>query len=107
MPAITSARIHVPASGPSADSNIFRRHPAEAAAWIWHPGCAADAVAILRFALEVEGGGEVVIHVSADQRYQLRIAGSEIGYGPDRCDLQHWSVASHRVVLPAGRHRVE
>lgn len=107
MPTISSQRIHVPLTGIFADANILRRHPGEAAAWIWHPACLIDELAVLRFFLEVEGGSEVVLHVSADQRYQLRIAGTEIGYGPDRCDLHHWSVASHRVTLPAGRHRVE
>lgn len=106
---IASTRVFVAASGHAGDANVVPRHPAESAAWVWHPACRVDEHAILRFSLTVElvDAADVLVHVTADQRFQLHIDGCEIGHGPDRCDLQHWSVASYRVGLPAGPHRIE
>jgi len=44
-------RISIPLDGRIGDANIRRRHPAEAAAWLWHPECRRDELAILRFNL--------------------------------------------------------
>lgn len=108
MPA-HAERIHLPASGLAGDSNIHVRHGADHGRWVWHPACAVDQTAILRFHLEVESAAdeEVILHVSADQRYQLSVDGVEVGYGPDRGDFQHWGVASYRLRLGKGRHRLE
>lgn len=102
------ARTVVPLAGLPGDANIRRRHPAEAAAWVWHPACRADEIAILRFRLDVvHDGGGLLLHVSADQRFTLAIDGVELACGPDRSDLAHWSVHSYRLELPAGPHRIE
>lgn len=45
------------------------------------------------FELE-EKPGEFIIHVSADNRYQLYVNGNFITYGPARGDLQHWRFES-------------
>lgn len=98
-----------PAFRPSADANVQPRHPADAAAWIWHPQRGVGETAFLRFTLEFEipETAVVPIHVSADQRYQLRLDGAAIGHGPDRGHVAHWPVASHGLELAAGRHRLE
>lgn len=85
------------------------RQPADHAAWIWHPHCAVGSTAFLRFRLEFElpVAAAMTIHVSADQRYQLRIDGALIGGGPDRGYVTQWPVASHELKLSAGKHEVE
>jgi hypothetical protein len=104
-----SARIHTPLSGLAGDANILPRHPADAADWVWHPACAQGRTAFLRFVLEfvLHEPARVRAHISADQRYQLRIDGMDIGFGPDRCDLENWSVAGYELELGAGPHRAE
>ncbi|MCK6487885.1 MAG: hypothetical protein L6R48_05995 [Planctomycetes bacterium] len=106
----TCARIHLPIQGHHGDGNIRIRHPGERASWVWHPGAAAGEVAVLRFHLEVDspaGGEEVVLHLSADQRFQFRLDGELVACGPDRCSPERWSVQSYRLSLGAGRHRLE
>lgn len=107
MPA--SKRIFSPAIGLDADANIQPRHPADAAAWIWHPDCAEGRTAFLRFHLDFEITTRTTLraHVSADQRFQLHIDGGEVGFGPDRCDIDAWSVHSYEITLDAGAHRIE
>src|SRR6186713_2463865 len=103
------SRLLPPWPGPHADANVQPRHPADTAAWTWHPRCRAGETAFLRFTLEFElpAAIAVPVHVSADQRYQLRLDGVEIGRGPDRGYVAQWPAASHRVELAAGRHRLE
>ena len=106
---MTSERILIPTSGHLADANTRLRHPAEKAAWIWHPSRLAGETAILRFTLafELSSPASPVIHVTGDQRFQLRCDGNEVSFGPDRCDLEHWTVQSLRLELAAGRHEFE
>ncbi|WP_309383762.1 alpha-L-rhamnosidase C-terminal domain-containing protein [Cerasicoccus frondis] len=49
----------------------------------------------------------IVFHISADQRFQLKINGKHAALGPDRSDVHHWSIASYRVELPMGCHEFE
>ncbi|MEK7415179.1 MAG: alpha-L-rhamnosidase C-terminal domain-containing protein [Planctomycetota bacterium] len=101
-------RTMIPLTGPAGDANIRRRHPAEAAAWVWHPGCKKNEFAILRFSLDVvHDGGDLTLHVSADERFWLSIDGVELARGPDRGDLAHWSVHSYQLALAKGAHRIE
>jgi alpha-L-rhamnosidase len=102
-------RTFLPATGFPADTNILPQHPADAAAWIWHPACGLGETAFLRFMLEfdLEAPATLPLHVSADQRFQLRLDDEEVGYGPDRCDVENWSVTSYEAVLASGRHRLE
>ncbi|MEM1099004.1 MAG: alpha-L-rhamnosidase C-terminal domain-containing protein [Planctomycetota bacterium] len=46
------------------------------------------------------------MHVSADERYDLKLDGVRIGRGPQRGDLRHWSFESYDVQLEAGEHRL-
>lgn len=106
---MSDVREHPPVSGWRADSNVRRRHPAEAATWIWAPGCAQGETAFLRFSLKfaMRDAARVRLHVSADQRYQLYLDGAEIGFGPDRGEVEAWPVATYEVDLATGGHQLE
>jgi len=103
------SRIFVSASGFPANANIQPRHPAEYATWIWHPEWLQGKTIFLRFVLKFDlaATDPLTLHVSADQRYQLQLDGNEIGYGPDRCDIENWTVTSYTIPLDAGHHRLE
>lgn len=102
-------RIAAPVVLPVSDANVRRRYEVEKAAWIWHPDKKPGQLAVLRFVNEFQVGQatETVIHVSADQRYELSLDGEFISMGPDRCDVDHWSFATYKVRLEPGRHRLE
>lgn len=38
--------------------------------------------------------GRFVVHVTADQRYQLYVNGKRVAWGPARADLKHWRYES-------------
>ncbi|RKX44111.1 MAG: hypothetical protein DRP64_07145, partial [Verrucomicrobia bacterium] len=83
------------------------RHPAEKASWIWidhNPN-----TRFLRFSIEFDtpANDALRFHVTADQRFQLRIDGKEITYGPDRSDLESWRVTTCEVPLRKGHHQIE
>ena len=101
-------RLTTPMIGPVANANIYRRYSIEEAAWIWHPEVARQDAAVLDFqhSFRLQEATTVVLHVSADQRYELSLDGTRISRGPDRGDLQHWSFASYEVTLAAGTHRL-
>lgn len=92
-----------------ADANTRLRLPAERGAWVWHPHKAGRETAVLRFALRftLARAARVVLHVTADQRFQLRCDGRDLSFGPDRCDVDHWTVQSVVTDLSAGEHELE
>ncbi|MHC4718067.1 MAG: alpha-L-rhamnosidase-related protein, partial [Planctomycetota bacterium] len=102
-------RIVTPVVEPVSDANIRRRYAIEDASWIWHPDIPPGRVAAVRFAnaFRLDASQEFILHVSADQRYELSLDGQVISLGPDRCDIRHWSFASYRVSLPPGQHHLE
>ena len=94
---------------PECEANLRPRYVIEHAVWLWHPERAAQEFAVLRFvnAFTLDTETQTRIHVSADQRYELRLDGELISRGPDRCDVEHWSFASYALTLPPGEHRLE
>ncbi|MBA8793808.1 hypothetical protein FHX74_001413 [Friedmanniella endophytica] len=74
------------------------------ARWIAVPGASAPVVAGYRLALEVEADTELLVHVSADERYALHLDGALVGRGPERSEVGAWAFETYRVTLPAGRH---
>ncbi len=97
-----------PASMPN-DANILPLYAIEKAGWVWHPEfpMGQEAVLLFRNEVDVAETTDVVIHVSADQRYELSLDGNLISLGPDRSDFAHWSFASYRLHLTKGRHAFE
>jgi len=102
-------RIIVPPVEPEADGNLTRLYDIEKACWIWHPEFKAGQEAILLFRniFSINSSLETIIHVSADQRYELYLDGELISCGPDRCDLFHWSFASYKITFTPGKHIME
>ncbi|MEI6178636.1 MAG: hypothetical protein WCS43_17220, partial [Verrucomicrobiota bacterium] len=102
-------RILIPPFGHLANANTQLRHSAENAAWIWHPLRPVGETAVLRFTLsfELSAPASPVIHVTGDQRFQLRCDGRDVTFGPDRCDIEHWTVQSLQMELEAGKHEFE
>jgi hypothetical protein len=102
-------RLAVPVARPVADGNIRPLYLIESAPRIWHPDCpGAGPVALLfRNEFVLEAAREAVIHVTADERWELSLDGGVFSMGPDRCDAGHWSFHSYRLQLAPGRHRLE
>ena len=102
-------RTILPPAGHQADANIRLRYPAEKGSWIWHPACRSRETAIQRFVLNFSTATSLcpLLHVTADQRFQLRCNGRDVTFGPDRCDVEHWTVQSVRLDLAPGEHRLE
>lgn len=105
-----SARIFIsPSLLHLADANTLPRHPADQGSWIWHPAKAPQETAVLRFRIRfsLAAPAAPLIHVTADQRFQLRCDGRDLTFGPDRCDIEHWTVHTIRPELSAGEHELE
>lgn len=94
---------------PESDANIRPRHPAEKAAWIWIKDWQPTFSSYVRWNLAVtlDEAADIPLHLSADQRYQFRVNGETLSYGPDRDDLEHWQVTSGHLALPPGTHQFE
>ena len=103
------SRVLLPAHGSLADANAIQRYPAERGSWIWAPGRSQTETAVLRFRLRfsLPAAAAPLLHITADQRFQLRCDGRDVSFGPDRCDLEHWTVQSVRLPLAAGEHEFE
>lgn len=115
------------------NTGILPVQPIDDAAWIWHPDVATPPVenlspeargriqhrepywiggwrgpVFLRFRREFEATHTpAVIHVSADERFELFLDGRRIARGPDRSDVEHWSYGTYELALPPGPHRLE
>ncbi|MFI7063731.1 hypothetical protein ACIBL3_22285 [Kribbella sp. NPDC050124] len=78
----------------------FAGQAAWPARWI---RAAAESGDVVGFRLRVEctEPAEVVVHVSADERYELWLDGDPVGRGPSRGEVGHWSFESYRLRLPA------
>jgi alpha-L-rhamnosidase len=103
---ISAERIPVPVASRPADNNIHLQYAIHEGAWINHPEVTAKENSFCRYSLAFELAEEAsfVIHVSADQRFELCCDGSYVGMGPDRSDLEHWSFHSYKLGLEAGNH---
>ena len=103
------SRVLLPIVNHPANRNMLAGHPAEKGYWVWHPDYDATTTAVLRFRLsfQLKKSISLLIHVTGDQRFQLRCDGEDVTFGPDRCDLQNWTVQTLRFELAAGRHEFE
>jgi len=84
--------------------NIRVVQPIDEAAWIWSDGKGSIRVFRNRF---VSGAETVRIHVSADQRYVLKLDGRRIARGPERGTVERWTYRTLDLHLEAGEHLLE
>lgn len=88
------------------DENIRRLYDFDDAAWYGFPANTAQ-----RFRCDFNvgnSGDELILDVTADNRYILKIDGREIGRGPHRGFLGFWQFSSYRIAgLRPGSHRIE
>lgn len=87
-------------------ANIMPEYEAEKVARIAAPGAAQIPSALWEFQNEftLAEETELVVFISADQRFELYADGVLEAEGPDRSDLAHWSFAAYHVKLSAGHH---
>ncbi len=129
-------RIMLPPRLVDGNAGVVPVQEIDSASWIWHPEFAGlpeagrrdlpDASAkrfadramyfdggwrgpvFVRFRRDFEARSEpLVLHVSADERYELLLDGRRIARGPDRSPVDAWSYATYKVTLAPGPHRVE
>lgn len=78
------------------------------AAWVWHPDVPLSSPAWVLFRNRFDLGGpvdDIVLRVSADERYVLYLDGRPISRGPSRSDLLRWGYRTvHTGSLAAGPH---
>ena len=97
-----------PISRLQANSGIRPLYEIDSAAWIWHPDLTSEQPAFLTFRRHFDAPEEpLVVHISADQRYELYLDGKRVARGPDRSDVQHWSFATYRFDLEPGSHSLQ
>ncbi len=61
---------------------------------------------VYRLNVELEKPQTVRLHVSADERYELRMDGLRVGRGPQRGDFARWSFETYEMELTAGPHQL-
>lgn len=105
---MSSERFNIPPARLAADSNIRFHYPIQHGHWIVHPGIDPREDSFCRYCLEFDlpEATAIEIHVSADNRFELRCDDCYVGMGPDRSDIEHWSFHSYRMMLSAGSHRL-
>ena len=105
---MTSKRIEIPAVRPFANANILKQYAIQDARWITHPNgnTLTDQFYDFELNFELAQDATFILHVSGDQRFELRCDGNYIGMGPDRSDLRNWSFHSYEMTLPKGQHHL-
>lgn len=89
-------------------SNIRPQHPADLAAWVWSENWHPEQPGCLRFNRQITCSDTqtIIVHLTADQRYQFFLDGELVGQGPDASDLAHWTVTSYQLELAPGPHEL-
>lgn len=96
------AFVHDPGAGHAWDEG-----PGWPAAWIAPADAAVPAVFDWQLGFALPAARRLRLHVSADERYVLRVDGRALGDGPERCDLARWAYETYDLDLEAGAHRIE
>lgn len=103
----------VGAAEPAYDrGRVFFNASPFAARWIAHPdapgGAESEHLFVCRYdlAFEIPDDCTIRIHVSADERYVLRLDGERIGRGPERGELHAYHYETYDLHLKSGRHRL-
>ncbi|HEY9291899.1 MAG TPA: alpha-L-rhamnosidase C-terminal domain-containing protein, partial [Microlunatus sp.] len=72
--------------------------------WISVADAATPLVAGYRLTVDCRERSSGILHVSADERFELYVDGDLVGRGPDRGDPEHWPFHSFTVELEPGTH---
>ena len=101
-------RILTPVVKPMAGRNISRQYKIQKACWIGYLNESGENPIVLQFknTFKISHKTKAIIHVSADNRYELFLNGQLISMGPDRSDLEHWSFASYKLELSLGTYTI-
>ena len=122
-----SVRAFRPARVTRGNTNILKLQPIDDAQWLWMPGDAgmtplgeramgghpsggAEAAPVfLKFRKEFEATAEeaLVLDVSADERFVLRLDGAVVGRGPNRSTVENWQYQTYVCTLKPGKHVLE
>ena len=94
------------------DLGVRRCQPIDDAAWVWHPGFAAESCAQTERYLRLRRaftspGAWARIDVSADERFVLLLDGRIVGRGPNRGSVENWTYQTYDIEIPAGDHVME
>ena len=78
------------------------------ARWIAPAGDIPKTLAMFLFrrVFELPAPTTVRLHVSADQRYLLKLDGAPLGRGPERGTMERWMYESYELPLSPGRHEL-
>lgn len=77
------------------------------AKWIACPGLEKPPfVCIYRVSFSLKKDEKIVIHVTADERYDLFLDGERVGRGPQRGSPDWWFYETYELSLGAGEHRL-
>jgi hypothetical protein len=95
--------------------NLLRRTDSiDEASWIWHPELKDEIYApkprFLRFRNRFTVGKdkpEVLIDVSADERFHLLCDGEFVACGPNRSTVENWQYQTYALTLDPGEHVLE
>ncbi|MEM7627617.1 MAG: alpha-L-rhamnosidase [Planctomycetota bacterium] len=75
------------------------------ASWVACPGLPSGPKDVwYRLVFTLDAPARCRIHVSADERYDLKLNGRRVGRGPHRGDLRHWCYETYDLDLEAGEH---
>jgi alpha-L-rhamnosidase len=72
--------------------------------WVVHPQIPTPFIMAYKREFELDKNKTIVIHVSADERYELFLDGKRIGRGPERGDPENQFFESYELSLVAGKH---
>lgn len=88
------------------DFRNWTEHGLWPAKWITVPNAPRKFVAAYKLDFSIEAQQQCVVHVSADERYELFLNGERIGLGPERGDGNCWFFESYELQLPIGDHTI-
>lgn len=76
------------------------------AQWVAHPDVIGDkfSVTAYRRRFDLQDDSRIVIHVTADERYELFLDGNRIGRGSERGDRENWFFETYELKLEKGAH---
>lgn len=75
------------------------------ASWIHHlDGMTTPGGWLYRLSFQLDETRKVLLHVTADELYELFIDGERIGRGPQRGGMLHWHFEAREIELAAGPH---